>query len=89
MKVDFETPAPGTEVTLGWCPDPIYDGTITIGGVTVPKLVGISAPLTHGDLDDADGTQFACVGVQQARVVDEARTPFGSSSRSTSSATSS
>jgi hypothetical protein len=68
--VNFETG--GGEIPIGWCPDPIYAGTIEIDGVTVPKLVGIASPLaaSRPDLDAASGKQFACLGVQAARVVD-------------------
>ncbi len=75
--VDFEIPTAGTQTTIGWCPNPIYSGTITIDGITVPKLVGIADPLGPSvpDLDPDDGgasgpKQFACVGVQSASVVD-------------------
>jgi hypothetical protein len=71
-KVDFET-GTSASVTIGWCPDPLYDGVITIGGVQVPKLVGIADPLNNPaaiDLDEFAGKQFACVGVQTARVID-------------------
>jgi hypothetical protein len=86
-EVDWETPTPGIDAsTLGWCPDPVYDGEVEVplleGGVevarvTVPKLVGIADPLGQPDLDTgvgaADGTQFACVGSQYADVQQDGR----------------
>lgn len=65
-EVDWETPAAGVVVPLGWCPDPVFDGETTIDGQTLPKLVGIADPGAVADLDDAPGTQFACLGSQYA-----------------------
>ncbi len=63
------------DVNIGWCPDPIYSGTIEIEGVTVPQLTGIADPLGQVDLDGTlDKVQFACVGVQTATVEDPATT---------------
>lgn len=60
---DYETPAPGTQIKLGWCPDPIYSG---------PDLVGIGSPLTNPgvvDQDEVPGIQFSCIGNQQSVIL--------------------
>ena len=85
--LDFETPGTGSPATtgprtLGWCPNPSYDGTITKiidpgtpsvpdddRTVTVPQLVGIANPLGQTDMDEYPGVQFACVGSQSVQVV--------------------
>ena len=74
-QVDFETTPsvpgyPAGLLGIGWCPDPIFIGTTTFDGVTLPRLMGIARPLERTDLDDAAGKQYACVGSQQIQVLD-------------------
>jgi hypothetical protein len=63
-KADYETPARGTEIALGWCPDPIYSGA---------DLAGIRNPLSNPgvtDQDEVPGIQFTCIGNQRSLVLD-------------------
>ncbi|PKW25456.1 hypothetical protein [Phycicoccus duodecadis] len=65
LKVDYEYPAPGDTVTLGWCPDPSFD--------TAGRFAGYPAGSLTAAMDqepDLPGTQFACVVSRSARPVD-------------------
>ena len=57
--VNYEQGNP--DIALAWCPDPLFSGD---------TLVGIANPSTAPDQEpDLTGTQFSCLGSQNARVV--------------------
>jgi hypothetical protein len=49
------------EISMGWCPDPIWDGS---------TLMGLHSPLAVPDLDGnpANGVQFACIASSLASI---------------------
>ena len=69
--IDFETSDPRSDIVLGWCPDPLYDGD---------TLTGVADPLANDAVVDLDSTlagkQFACLG-SQSTVVDDGSTSTG------------
>jgi hypothetical protein len=76
LKIDFEVPAPGTTVTLGWCPDPAYD--------SAGQFLGYSGGLPASATDqepDLDGVQFACVISRDAKTLDGSPDVIGSHDR--------
>lgn len=56
LLIDYEIPAPGTKVDLGWCPDPAYGP----GGQFLGYGAGLPAAATDQE-PDLDGVQYACV----------------------------
>lgn len=76
LKIDYEYPAPGTTVALGWCPDPAYGP----GG----EFLGYSGGLPSSATDqepDLVGVQFACVISRDAQSVDGAPDVIGAHDR--------
>jgi hypothetical protein len=73
LKIDYEVPAAGTTVTLGWCPDPAYGPS----GQFLGYASGLPASATDQEPDLA-GVQFACVVSRDARSVDGTPDVIGS-----------
>lgn len=65
LKIDYEIPAPGTTVDLGWCPDPAYGP----GGQFLGYGAGLPASATDQE-PDLDGVQYACVISRDAQSLD-------------------
>lgn len=65
LLIDYEVPAPGTTVDLGWCPDPAYGP----GGQFLGYGEGLPASATDQE-PDLDGVQYACVISRDARSLD-------------------
>jgi hypothetical protein len=63
-KVNFQSLPAYSDISLGWCPNPVFDPLVPT------KLIGHDNPLGQTDLDsNLSGVQFACVGTSSAIVV--------------------